>query len=290
MIGELAAIGASLCWTVGPLLAIEPVKKLGSLHFARLRLPIAFLFMALLSVPDLDQEMAGEHVFLLLLSGLLGYLIGDWLLFAGYRHIGPRRGGLIFVLNAPVTLLLGVLIFSESLEWPEILGTSLIFSGIVLALAFRNRREGYYETIDGSLPRGVVLCILAACAQAAGTLLAKPVMEAGVSPFMANTVRLAIAAVTIVAVTVFQGRLTDYMIPRPLAAKVVFHAMLGPSLGAAAMMLALTHTTAGLAAILSALSPIFILPILQFGFKQPLNMWCWLGAMVACGGLAVIFL
>ncbi|HYD98399.1 MAG TPA: DMT family transporter [Alphaproteobacteria bacterium] len=290
MLGETAALGASLCWTFGPLLAMAPVRELGSLRFGRVRLLAATLVLALFTtLTGSWHAMPEESFWRLVLSGLVGFALGDWVLFAGIRILGPRRGGLIYAANAPFTAMLGMVILGETMTLGLALGTLLVFGGVAIALSLRNREPGRMETVQGSVAVGVGLCLLAALAQAGGTILARPAMAAGADPLAAATLRAGVSAALFVVIATAQGRLSEYVLPRRLLMPTVLHACIGPGLGAALMMLAVAHATAGVAAVLSSLSPVLILPVLRLGFGERLHPGCWLGAATTVAGMAVIF-
>jgi drug/metabolite transporter (DMT)-like permease len=61
-------------------------------------------------------------------------------------------------------------------------------------------------------------------------------------------------------------------------------------LGMTLIMLALQHANVATVGMLSALSPVLILPMLWLVQKQPPPLVAWLGAFVSCAGTALIVL
>jgi drug/metabolite transporter (DMT)-like permease len=110
-VGELAALGTALCWTITALSFESAGKRIGSLTVNLIRLLMAAVFFALygwlvrgLAVPT----DAGAYAWTWLgLSGLVGFLIGDLLLFQAFVDIGARISMLIYASVPPITALLG---------------------------------------------------------------------------------------------------------------------------------------------------------------------------------------
>ncbi len=68
-------------------------------------------------------------------------LVGDTLLFTALNRIGPRRAGILFALNAPISAVLGWIFLGETLPPAAILGILLTCGGVMLAILF-GRRPG----------------------------------------------------------------------------------------------------------------------------------------------------
>ena len=91
-VGELISIGVAFSWTATALLSEFGSKRLGNLTLNVLRMGLALLFSLVLFgmvtgsmlPPGASTEAAGW----MLLSGLVGYVIGDFCLFQCYIIIG----------------------------------------------------------------------------------------------------------------------------------------------------------------------------------------------------------
>ncbi len=84
-LGELAALGAAVCWTFNSIAYEKAGKKVGSLSVNYLRLFIAFILSSVGALLTrgllLPVDASGSAWFWLLLSGLLGFVLGDIFLF-----------------------------------------------------------------------------------------------------------------------------------------------------------------------------------------------------------------
>ena len=70
----------------------------------------------------------------LLLSGLVGYVIGDYCLMQGYIIIGSRFGQLFMTLSAPSAAIVGRLFLGESMKPVAILGMLVTLAGIAMSI------------------------------------------------------------------------------------------------------------------------------------------------------------
>ena len=101
-IGELISIGVAFSWTATALLSEFGSKRLGNLTLNVLRMALALLFsLVLFGVVTgnmLPPGASPEAMGWMLLSGLVGYVIGDFCLFQCYIIIGSRYGQLFMPL------------------------------------------------------------------------------------------------------------------------------------------------------------------------------------------------
>ena len=91
-IGELISIGVAFSWTATALLSEFGSKRLGNLTLNVMRMALALLFSQVLFYVAAGTMLpAGadeEAACWMLLSGLVGYVIGDFCLFQCYIIIG----------------------------------------------------------------------------------------------------------------------------------------------------------------------------------------------------------
>jgi drug/metabolite transporter (DMT)-like permease len=308
MIANMAALGAALCWAAGGLIAIGPVRVLGSIAFNRVRLTI--VAAALLVATTLMggwQTLDTGAALTLALSGLLGIVVGDMALFWSLSRLGPRRNVVIYAANAPLTALLAYALLGEALGPWTILGVALVTLGVMLAVALRSGSTHSWEAIQGSLLAAVSVCLLAAVGQAAGSIIAKPVMAAGADPIASAAVRVTTAALMFTAIGVLSAirggaavaggggtgsGLGALLVPRGLTPKLMLqiagNGLLGVGLGMTLLLVGLAHGNAGVVATLSALSPVLILPMMWLLTGQRPSLGAWAGAAVAVAGVALI--
>jgi drug/metabolite transporter (DMT)-like permease len=144
-LGELAALGTAMCWTITALSFESAGKRVGSLSVNLIRLWIAFGLLTIYSLIFRGVAFpvdAGSHAWLWLsLSGLVGFVIGDLFLFQAFVLIGARISMLVFSAVPPITAFLGWLALGEILTLTELLGIALTTGGIAAVVGQRQKRE-----------------------------------------------------------------------------------------------------------------------------------------------------
>ena len=294
-IHELAALGAATCWALTGLISAGPAGHLGAPAFNRARQIFVTGLLALYVLytgawRELDTSNAGP----LLLSGLIGIFIGDTLLFETLNRLGPRRSGILFALNAPITALLGWVVLGETLPAFAILGIAVTAAGVFLAILFGKRRAQMHqwETIKGPLWIGVLLGIGAATGQAIGSIIARPVMATGIDPFLASLLRVGIAAFCLSIL--LQLPIPSVKPKGPLTLKVAavtaLTGILALAIGMTLLLFALSGGKVGIVSTLSATSPALILPMLWLRTGERPAAGAWAGAALVVVGMGLIFI
>ena len=67
-------------------------------------------------------------------------------------------------------------------------------------------------------------------------------------------------------------------------------AIMGPFLGVWMSLVAVRTINAGVAATLNAMTPIFVIPVVMFYYKEKVSLRAFLGALVAVSGVALLIL
>lgn len=295
VVSATAALGAALCWALGGMIAVEPARALGALAFGRLRMALVFFMVAVLATISGGWATLSEAYALpLVLSGLIGIMAGDTALFAALRRLGPRRTGVLFATNAPITVALGAWLLGEPLSAQRLSGFGLITGGVVLAVLFgRGRRHVHdWETVRGPLWQGVALGLAAAVAQAAGVLVVKPVMAAGVDPFAAAAVRVGVAVCGLLLMALLPLDLVRAQAPwsRVMVLRTALSGLTGMTVGMTLLLWALETGDAGLVATLAGTTPVVILPLLWWRTRERPAAGAWIGAVLVVTGTALLFL
>lgn len=294
-IHELAAIGTATCWALTSLISSGPVSHLGALAFNRLRqVFVALLLAVFVAASGAWSQLSADTILPLALSGLFGIFGGDTLLFATLHRVGPRRSGVLFALNAPITALLGFVVLGESLSPTALFGIALTVAGVLLAIVFGKRRDQLHvwERVKGPLWIGVCLGLGAATCQAVGSILARPVMASGIDPFLASMVRVGVAALclsALVALPVPAVKPRAPLTPK-VAALTALTGFLGLGVGMTLLLFALSGGDVGIVSTLSATSPVIILPMLWARTGERPAGAAWIGAALVVAGMGFIFL
>jgi drug/metabolite transporter (DMT)-like permease len=294
MIHEMAALATALCWAITPLLSAWPASQLGAFAFNRLRqIAVAIALAVFVLASGRWQSADLPSVGLIVASGVLGVFAGDTLLFAALNRLGPRRNGVLFSLNAPMAAILGWMFLGEDLSPAAVAGIGVTIAGVMMAIAYgRNASQTHrLEEVKGPLWIGLGLGLCAALGQALGSIIARPVMQAGIDPFFASMLRVAAAACCL---TVLMSLPIEAVKPRArlnlsLAIPTILSGLLAMGVGMTLLLFALSGGKTGIVATLSATSPVMILPLLWWQTGQRPPAGAWLGAMLVIAGMALIF-
>ena len=293
LIAELAALGAALCWSVAGFISLGPARELGALAFNRIRMSMVFLMLvAMVSLGGGWQTLRAEFLLILLLSGTIGISVGDTALFSSLRRLGPRRSALMFATHAPIAAVLGYLFLDETLKPQTLAGCALVLAGVVLAILYGQRRGEAHPTerLDGRLRHGVAFGLFAALCQAAGAIIAKPALEAGVDPFAASAVRVGVASLILWATLALPGRRPPRTgrVPGAMLAQIGLSGFIGMALGMSLLLLALGQGKVGIVMTLAATPPVMMLPIVWWRTGRAPPAAAWAGATAVVIGTSLV--
>ena len=289
---ELAALATATCWALTGLIASDAIRAMGAFHFNLIRqVFVSLLLVALVTATSGWQGLSLMQLAVLALSGVIGILLGDTLNFAAVGRLGPRRAGAVFALNAPMAAVLGWVFLGEALPLQAIGGIALAASGVALAILGRPRHDAHrFEVVRGTLVAGLLFGLGAALGQAAGSLIARPVMAAGIDPYLASLARVGASGVAMMVLTALPvAPPRPRQVPRIAVVQALVTAVVGLLLGMTLFLYALQGAETGIIATLSATSPVIILPLLWLRTGQRPTATSWLGAVLAVAGLALIF-
>lgn len=289
---DLAALGAALCWAAAGLIGAAPARHFGPFAFSRLRL--SFLTVLLGAASYLHggwSTVTAATLGPIACSSLVGIFLGDALFLATLNRLGPRRTSLLFASHAVFSVLLGVLLLGEALSLHAALGSALVFAGVLVAIAFGRREVAnhHWEHTDG-LVLGVVLGLLAGLSQALGAYFAKPAMAAGLEPLTASALRLGIACAAnwlLWASGSRLARLRNAPTPR-MVSLLLANGVLAMGIGMTLILVALQGGHVATVGMLSALTPVLVLPLIWATTRQRPTLAGWVGAIISVAGSILI--
>jgi drug/metabolite transporter (DMT)-like permease len=299
-IGELAGVLTAVFWTVTSLAFESAGKKVGSLSVNLIRLVIAFFFIAFYSWIVrgyfFPTDATGYQWLWLSLSGLVGFVIGDLLLFQALVVIGARIAMLVMALAPPFAAFIGWLVLGEVMSASNLLGMAITLTGIVIVILKREKTEKN-GTIKTKLRsnysiQGILLALGGAMGQGAGLVLSKKGMG-NYDPFSSSQIRVLTGIVGFIIVLTVMQRWPRFMaaIKNGSAMKrITLGAFFGPFLGVSFSLLAVQHTQAGIAATLMSISPVLIIAPAVILFKEKINWKEIVGAVITVIGVALFFL
>jgi drug/metabolite transporter (DMT)-like permease len=292
--GEIAALATACCWTVTSMAFEAAGKRIGSLPVNLIRLVMAFgfltVFCALERGAPLPTDATAEAWAWLAVSGVIGFAVGDLCLFRAFVVIGARLSMLMMALVPPFTALIGLAVLGEELGPLDLLGMGLTVGGVVWVVLERKKAR------DGSTGRppvsGILLGLGGAVGQAVGLVLSKHGMR-DYDPFAATQIRVLAGIVAFVAIFTVAGiwpRVIEALRNRAAMARTTLGAVFGPFLGVSLSLLSVKYTETGVASTIMSIVPVLIIAPSALIFKERVTLRAVLGAVVAVGGVAVLFL
>ena len=302
-IGELISIGVAFSWTATALLSEFGSKRLGNLTLNVLRMGLALVFSLVLFVvvtgnplpPGASAEAAGW----MLLSGVVGYVIGDFCLFQCYIIIGSRYGQLFMTLAPLAAALMAWITLGQQMTGMSILAMLITLAGIGISVLGR----GEHHKVGLKLPlNGVLFAIGAAMCQGIGLVLSKIGMdhyEATANmpdwlvPFSANFYRCVAGIIGFTLLLYFRkglDPLREAMHDKKGLTVATATTVFGPFVGVGFSLMAVQYTAAGIASTLMAMTPIIILLPSYWLFHQKITWRAVAGAVISVVGVSMFFL
>jgi DME family drug/metabolite transporter len=164
MIGELAALGAAISWTVSALLyrkALQETKPL-SANIIRLTGTSMFLIilLAVLGKFSVLSNISTTTLILAAVSGIIGLGLGDTLYMASLKKLGVSRAVPITCTYPLFTLVWAILLLEEPVTLSVVLAALAIVSGIWLVSYEKNETNRNVE--KKILPKSVVIALVTA--------------------------------------------------------------------------------------------------------------------------------
>jgi drug/metabolite transporter (DMT)-like permease len=294
--GELAALATAVFWTVTALSFEVASRNIGSLAVNMIRLVLAFVFLSVFNLIARGLMLptdASTHAWIWLsISGLIGFVFGDYFLFRAFATIGARISMLIMTLVPPITAVIGWLILGESMTLLEITGMILTVSGIGMAI-FSRKDMGKGRRLKLSYPvQGILLAFGGALGQAVGLVLSKYGMG-DYHAFAATQIRIIAGMIGFALVIIILRK--DKLIRAAFKSKpgmigTGIGSVFGPFLGVSFSLLAVKYAATGVASTIMAIVPILIIPPSVMLFKQKVSWLEILGAFISVGGVTLFFI
>jgi len=233
-----------------------------------------------------------EQLFFLVASGFAGLVFGDSFLFKSFQTIGARLGMLLMALVPAFSSILAYLFLDENLSSVAIAGIVITISGIVVVIL---DRSGNSKSVFQFNKSGLLYGVLGALGQASGLILAKFAFQMGdVNGFVAAFIRLVAAVIIIFPIVVllkrFKNPFTIFKDDLTALKATVAGTILGPVLGITSSLVAITYAKIGIASTLMSTTPIIMLPIVRYYYKETLSWRAIAGAIVAVIGIAILLL
>ena len=302
-LGELISIGVAFSWTATALLSEFGSKRLGNLTLNVLRMAFALVFSLVLfgmttgSIlpPGASTEVMGW----MMLSGLVGYVIGDFCLFQCYIIIGSRYGQLFMTLAPLSAALMAWVTLGQQMTAMSIVAMLVTLFGISISVLGR----GEHHKVSLKIPlNGVLFAIGAAICQGVGLVLSKIGMDyyetiadmpEWLVPFSANFYRCVAGIIGFTILLYFRdgmAPLREAIHDKKGLTVATATTIFGPFVGVGFSLMAVQYTAAGIASTLMAMTPIIILLPSYWLFHEKITWKALVSAVISVVGVSLFFL
>lgn len=293
-LGEAAALLTAVVWSISSVLSTIAARRTSSRMVNAARLWAALFSLVLIhriffgSLFPMDGGTV--RIAWLLVSGLVGFALGDALGLQSYVLLGPRLASLVMITSPVLSALLGWMFLGQGLGPWKLLFIVLTLGSIAWVVGDRDRSDGHCA--HPRLAMGVLLATGAALCQSVGLLFSKFGLEGGFPPLSATLVRVVAGAVGSAAWIVLGGNLRKSWVElrRPrIPLLVVTAGILSITLGVFLSLLAIAHAKLGVAATLMSLYPVLLVPLSAWAFHEPITPRALAGTLLALAGAAGLF-
>lgn len=309
----LPAFLTTILFSVSAVCAQRTSKALGGVTANFWRLILATMFLAVWA-HTFGQGISGSAFPLFLLSGVLGFGLGDIALYQALPRLGSRLSILlVHCLATPFAATTEWVWMGTTMKRTEILGAALILSGVALALAPGRHRH---------IPRrtfwiGVTCGVIAALGQAIGAVLsgrasrldaqAGTPVDGLTAAYQRILAGLVVGAAFWMVVKMREARseahirsaangswngLTvasaQFLPPVSLRAWVFINALSGPAVGVGCYQWALMREKSGVVLPIVALTPLVIIPFSRYVEGERPRKRSLFGGVVAVVGVFIL--
>lgn len=301
-IGEFISIAVAFSWTATALLSEAGSKRLGNLTLNVLRMALALIFSMILFWIVMGSPLPSggsvEAYGWMILSGIVGYLIGDFCLFQCYIIIGSRYGQLFMTLAPLAAACMAWLTLGQEMSTMSIVAMLITLIGISISILGR----GKHHKISLKLPfNGILFAIGAAVCQGVGLVLSKIGMNHyqtdsipdWLVPFSANFFRCVAGMIGFTILLYVRDGFTplrEALHDGKGMSMAIATTIFGPFVGVGFSLMAVQYTSAGIASTLMALTPIIIILPSYWLFHQPITWRAVVGAVISVIGVSLFFL
>jgi DME family drug/metabolite transporter len=290
--GELAALATALLWAASSTLAGSqtgriPATVVGAVQFLFATIALWVLTGVLLAAGAVEGTTLARGL-ALALTALIGPGIGDLLYFASIRLIGVARAFPISMAGSTLfTIALAAAVAGEVITGAVLAGALLVIAGIYLIAVRPAVADSPAQRLSR---RGIAIVLTAGALWAISTVMLRVVTE-GVSAPVASSIRMPAAAVFAFALARATGKAAwPFHYGRRSVLILAAAGLMGAGAGSILYVLAVQEAGAARTAVLSATSPLFVLPLAALLLHERITARVGLGTVLTVAGIWLVTL
>ena len=290
--GQLISLSTAFLWAISVIIFEYTGKKLGANLVNTIRLIYGLLIIGMIlffTTGNFFAVASSKAWIFIIISALLGFLVGDYFLFQAFLYIGGRLTLLIYSVTPVMGAIVDYIVFKEVLGVFSILGIVITFLGIAIAIF----SKGKEKVQNKHLKKGILFSSLGAFGQATGLVFSKLALTDGLSAFEITQLRILIGLIGFLIVLTFQKKLKE--IPKSFQHKkasilLFIGSITGPVLGIWTTIYAMQFAPIGVTTTISQLNTILIIPLSILFLKEKIHKNEIIGAIIAFVGVTLLFL
>jgi drug/metabolite transporter (DMT)-like permease len=298
----IQAIITSILWAMSAVSAGRSTRLLGAGTANLSRLTIAAVLLALWS-HVWGQGLTGAGLHWLILSGVIGFGLGDMALYGAYYRIGPRLAVLLCLcVAAPIGAVLEWVWMGTHLTAYQIFWSVTILAGVFAALVPDTRTP----VTASAWTVGIFLGVIAAFGQGLGAVFTRKAFDLATQAGQhidggTAAYQRIVGGLSLTAVALFLHRLRKPPAPKePIAATdhpwrrawpwVIANALSGPAIGVAFYQWALAEAPTGVVLSIVATTPLVVIPFtMLLDGEHPTRRSLLGGAVAVLGAVALAY-
>jgi drug/metabolite transporter (DMT)-like permease len=288
ILGGLAALASACTWALGSILFRKLGNRVSPLGMNLGKNVIGILYIGIILLLTGIKAMSNREFLILGASGLLGIALGDTLFFKALIQLGPRLTVLLGALGPVFTVILAVVLLSETPSFLAWIGILLTTAGVSWILWRRSPKK----EIRKDWTSGIKYLLLSILCTSIGIIFAKigvtsvSALQALFIRFIGGTLGLTLYGLSNRQINIWIAPFKDIQLLKFILF-TVFVVVFG---GFWLFLLSLKYIDASIATILNSTEPLFILPLTAFLLKEKISLQEIIGAIVVVSGVVLIFM
>jgi len=298
MIGELAALGAAICWAVAPILYKRALFKMKpiSANIVRCASNAAVLVLILLVFGKADAlaSLPLEVILAIVASGLVGLGVGDTLYMIGLNSVGVARAVPLASTYPLFSLIWATFLLGQAVTATAVLGAFVILLGIWLLS--RDKGENAAEIKGKTALIGVIASMATAVAWSISiTLMDFAVTMPSVNTLDANyavvTARIAVIALFMLALSPVIDKNHGFLkVKRRTLIELCVGGLVANAVGWLLMNYSFLNILEAQAVPISSTTPLFSALAGFILFHEKMTVNSTIGAIIIVAGVSLIFM
>jgi drug/metabolite transporter (DMT)-like permease len=296
MIGELAALGASISWAIAPILYREALLSTKPISANIVRCAtnagVMVVFLLIFGLAGTLAALPMKTMLLVIVSGVIGLAVGDTLYMVGLKYVGVSRAVPLAATYPLFSLIWATALLGQALSIVEVVGAFVIVFGIWLLTREKSRKN------TGAKGRLAFIGIAVSLATAVVWSVSITMMNVAVSDVTTLSANYAVITLRIASVALLFMLLAPFIdkehgfikMKRSTVLALCIGGLIANGVGWLLLNYSFLNTTLTRATVISSTSPLFAAVAGFTLFREKMTTKAVLGAVAIVAGICIIFI